>query len=99
MIKVDIQVEHHKAPNEDWILILLGILLTLRPVKLTFAHHYSVRLQKHKLHCRGPNSHKRHGGQNHKIDPFPERTYPTRSFQYNELFAPIPFFVRSAGIF
>ena len=73
----------NEVPNEGWILILLGLLLTLRPVKLTFAHPCFARLRKHKLHSRVLKRHKTHGGQRCPIDPFSDRIYPIRSFQYS----------------
>ena len=90
MMKVDIHVEQHKVTKEELILILLGLLLTLRQIKLTLAHRCFATLRKHKRHSRVPNHHKIHGGQKYPIHPFLERIYPIGSIQYNRVFLANP---------
>ena len=90
MITVDIQIEQHKFPNEEWILILLGLLVTLRQVKLAFGQRCFAGLRKQKRHSRIPKRRKIHGGQRYPIIPFPERIHPSRSFQYNRVFLTNP---------
>ena len=85
-----ILVEQHQVPNEEWILILLRLLLTLQQVKLTSAYCCFARLRKHKRHSRVPKRHKIHGGQRYPIDQISERIYPIRSFQYNHFLLATP---------
>ena len=62
----------------------IELLLTLRQVKLTFAHGCLARLQKHKRHSRIPKRHKVHGGQRYPNDPISELIYPILSFKYKQ---------------
>ena len=55
---------------KEWILILLGLPLTLQQVYMTFAHRCFPRQRKHKRRSRVSKRHKTHGGQRYPIDPF-----------------------------